>query len=206
MSNRLCKYESSTGKGLRLNITARMMAVQAPYNWGVKDSEGFFTRHFYRALLQRIFLDYGVVEAPQKQHVEMNDGSPLGWSGGTAPIILGGLRKSCYRSFVAYVRGALEKLCQGERADFFKEKMAHLKDEDIERYEEEYAERKQELSVTWSLMAFSAHVIEAVIVADRWLFLKEQDEVAEAWVEPIFEYSQSPRNLVVVGIKKNKET
>ena len=202
MSERLCNYEATTGKGLRLNITARMMAVQAPYNWGRKDSDGFFTRHFYRALLQRMFLDYGIVEAPQKEHVEANDGSPLGWSGETAPIILGSLRKSCYSSFVAYVRGALDKLFQGEQGPLFQQKMGHVTDEEIERYEEEYRERKKELSIIWSLMAFSANVIEAVIVSDRWLYLKEQDEVAQAWVEPIFDYALSPRNLVVVGIKR----
>jgi hypothetical protein len=51
-------------------------------------------------------------------------------------------------------------------------------------------------------MAFSAGVVEAVIVVDRWLWLKEQKEVEHAWVEPVFEYKHSPRNLVVVGIKK----
>lgn len=203
MSERLCNYESSSGKGLRLNITARMMAVQAPYNWGQKDSELFFKRHFYRALLQRIFLDCGIVEEPDQEHVETNDGSPLGWSGATAPIIIGGLKKSCYNSFVDYVRGALEKLTKdSERGALFEEKMRHLSDEDLNRYEHDYQERGKELSVIWSLMAFSASVVEAVIVSDRWLYLKEHEEVAAAWVEPVFEYSLSPRNLVVVGIKR----
>lgn len=205
MSHRLCNYESPTGKGLRLNITARMMAVQAPQNWGKKDSEGFFKRHFFRALLQKIFMDRGVVEQPKPEHVENNNGSPLGWSGGsgTAPIILGSLRKSCYESFVAYVRGALAKLVEDkDRGGFFREKMGDITDQEIEGYEREYAERGKELSVMWSLMAFSAGIIEAAIVVDRWLFLKEQDEVAEAWVEPVFEFRHSPRNLVVVGVKK----
>lgn len=179
------------------------MAVQAPFNWGRKDSEAFFTRHFYRALLQRIFLDCGVVEQPNPEHVEANDGSPLGWSGGTAPINIGSLKKSCYSNYVNYVRGALEKLAQDpERGTFFQEKMAHLTDKEILRYEEEFSERKKELSVIWSMMAFSANVIEAVIVVDRWLYLKEQDQVEACWVEPIFDYALSPRNLVVVGIKK----
>ena len=58
MSHRIGTYN---GDGLRLNITARMMAVQAPQNWTEKESDVFFTRHFYRALLQKVFLDYGVV-------------------------------------------------------------------------------------------------------------------------------------------------
>ena len=84
------------------------MAVQAPANWGEKDSETFFTRHFYRALLQRIFLDRGVIGPPDAS----NTGgiSPAGHSSGGVPILIGHLRKSCLASFVAYVRGALEKL------------------------------------------------------------------------------------------------
>lgn len=205
MSTRLCNQDTSSGKGVRLNITARMMAVQAPQNWGKKDSEDFFKRHFYRALLQRIFLDKGIVPAPQPADVENNNGSPLGWSagGGTAPIILGSLRKSCYESFVAYVRGALEKLVNDPtRGEQFTEKMASMSDEEIRGYETDFKERGKELSVMWSLMAFSAGVIEAAIVVDRWLFLKEQDDVADAWVEPVFEFKHSPRNLVVVGVKK----
>lgn len=153
--------------------------------------------------MQRIFLDCGIVKQPNDEHVETNDSSPLGWSGGTAPINIGSLRKSCYANFVSYVRGALDKLVQDpERGTEFQEKMGHLTDEEILQYEERYSERKKELNVIWSLMAFSANVVEAVIVVDRWLYLKEHDEIAEAFVEPVFEYAQSPRNLVVVGIKK----
>jgi hypothetical protein len=42
-----------------------------------------------------------------------------------------------------------------------------------------------------------------LIVVDRWLFLREHgDVVSECWVEPVFDYGLSPRNLVVVGIKR----
>ncbi|KAJ2966379.1 hypothetical protein NQ176_g10178 [Zarea fungicola] len=47
-----------------------------------------------------------------------------------------------------------------------------------------------------------ATLIEALIVTDRWVWLKEQDEVKDAWVETVFDFKQSPRNMVVVGIKK----
>jgi len=206
MSQRLCTYPTTSGPGVRLNITARMMAVQAPQNWGKTDSEGFFTRHFYRALLQRVFLDIGIVASPTDED-EVGDRSPLAWTGGggTAPIILGSLRKAAYADFVSYVRAAQAKLCQDEdptRAAVFEERLGGLSDDDIRGYETGFAERKKELSVMWSLMAFSAGVIEATIVTDRWLFLREQEEVAEAWVEPVFAYDISPRNLVVVGVKK----
>ena len=80
--------------------------------------------------------------------------------------------------------------------------MGSMTDSEIEDYEHRFAERKNDLSVIWSLMAFSAGVIEAMIVVDRWLWLKEQENVKECWVEPVFDYGLSPRNLVVVGIKQ----
>ncbi|OCK76839.1 hypothetical protein K432DRAFT_385143 [Lepidopterella palustris CBS 459.81] len=199
--------------GVRLNITARMMAVQAPQNWGHEDSDLFFTRHFYRALLQRIFLDRGVVSPP------IDSGGVFGGSGsarsdsaiegdeGTTPLTIGTLRRFCYDNFVSYVRGALAKLTSPNTfcsvdPTFIASKMDGLTDEDILGYEERYRDRKKELSVMWSLMAFCAGVVEAIVVVDRWLWLKEQEEVETAWVEPVFEYSMSPRNLVVVGIKR----
>jgi hypothetical protein len=218
--------EEEPPKGIRLNITARMMAVQAPFNWGAVDSDLFFTRHFYRALLQRIFLDRGVVSAPVDAHniigsaVSANGhtshvnwtppygrGPGLSSDGTSTPLTIGTLRKFAYGDFVSYVRAAVGKLVSPNSfclvdPNFIKGKMDGLTDDDIRNYEAKYAEKKLELSVMWSLMAFSAGVVEAVIVTDRWLWLKEQDEVEQAWVEPVFEYKHSPRNLVVVGIKK----
>ncbi|KAK8209171.1 hypothetical protein M8818_003866 [Zalaria obscura] len=205
MSDRLCNLEHDREKGLRLNITARMMAVQAPQNWGRKDSADFFKRHFFRALLQRVFVDQGIIDAPttRADEEEVGNLSPLGFTGGTIPIIIGSLRKSCYRDFVSYVRGAAVKLAEEpERGAVFKERLGAMSDDEIRDYEERYQERKKELSVMWSLMAFSAGVVEATIVIDRWLWLKEQEGIAEAWVEPVFDFKLSPRNLVVVGIKK----
>lgn len=213
-------------KGLRLNITARMMAVQAPFNWGRADSELFFARHFYRALLQRIFLERGVVSAPSADdglvggavsangHTSRVNWTPrdgrgpgLSSDGSCTPLTIGTLRKFAYSDFVSYVRAAVAKLtapnsfCEVD-PEFIKGKMEGLSDEEIKGYEERYGEKKHELSVMWSLMAFSAGVVEAVVVTDRWLWLREQEEVERAWVEPVFDYALSPRNLVVVGIKK----
>ena len=203
MSDRLAAYKHQRGEGVRLNITARMMAVQAPKNWTPKDSDAFFTRHFYRALLQKIFLDRGVVGPSADGKQPVRSPSPRGWTGAGQPIILGSLRKSCYHSFTAYVRGAVEKL-QGDPVlgSSIAKSMNGLTDEDIARYELSYRHKKKELSIVWTLMAFSAGVVESIIVVDRWLYLKENDKVGECWVEAIFDYQQSPRNLVVVGIKK----
>jgi hypothetical protein len=196
MSDRLGTYNED---GLRLNITARMMAVQAPQNWTEKESESFFTRHYYRALLQKVFLDRGVV-SKMRRDFNGEEGGPES----TDPVIIGSLRKGCYGSFKAYVRGALEKLnLDPERGSFVHEKMGDITDEEIDNYARRYERLKKELSVTWSLMAFSAGVVESLIVVDRWLFLREHQElVKDCWVEAVFDYHQSPRNLVVVGIKR----
>ena len=96
MSERVSTYD---GKGIRFNITARMMACQAPLNWGPADSDSFFTRHFYRAVLQKIFLDKGVISKVYhgKHDSEEENTSPFNVS--TNPVIIGSLGKSCYKTF-----------------------------------------------------------------------------------------------------------
>ncbi|KAL2010652.1 hypothetical protein VTN00DRAFT_6459 [Thermoascus crustaceus] len=201
MSKRLEEYPYENGTGIKLNITARTMAVQAPYNWGRDDSEGFFTRHFYRTLLQRILLDRGVVPKPETRpniYEKPESDSP----GGT-PLIVGSLRKAAFASFPAYVRAAVAKLVRDPTYGTKIEKeMMGISDEELERYVRDYLPSKKNLSIVWSLMAFSASVVEAIIVIDRWQFLREHDVVKECWVEPVFDYSESPRNLAVIGIKK----
>ena len=203
MSERLATYKHPHGEGVRFNITARMMACQAPHNWTAIDCESFFTRHFYRALLQRIFLDRGVVGKPTDA-ANTARGSSRGWTGLGPSLTIGSLRKACYASFTAYVRGAIAKLAEDQdHGANITEQMKGLTDEEIILYEEKYKCKKKELSIIWSLMAFSASVVESSIVVDRWLWLKEQEEVEGCWVEAVFDYKQSPRNLVVVGTKKS---
>ncbi|GKT40821.1 uncharacterized protein ColSpa_01002 [Colletotrichum spaethianum] len=214
LSETLSTYK---GQGVRMNITARMMACQAPQNWTQSESDDFFTRHLFRAVLQKIFLDRGVINkvyhrdpdaAAAATGTEAGDApeeSPFNTS--TNPVIIGSLRKACYRSLKDYVRGAVAKLTTNREysqySDVIRERMADMSDEDIAAYEQEYLSRKKEVAAVWSLMAFSATVVESLIVTDRWLFLREHaDVVRDCWVETVFDYKESPRNMVVVGIKK----
>lgn len=213
MSRRVSTYNE---QGIRFNITARMMACQAPQNWTEKESDSFFSRHFFRAVLQKMFLDKGVISKiyhdqgghggdSQGDGEERGKDSPFNVS--TNPVIIGSLGKSCYKSFHAYVRGAIKKLTTHDEYTQYSriigEKMGNISDEEIDEYVTAYAGRKRELSAVWSLMAFSACVVESLIVTDRWLFLREHaDVVQDSWVESVFDYKESPRNLVVVGIKK----
>ncbi|KAL1875975.1 hypothetical protein Plec18167_005236 [Paecilomyces lecythidis] len=201
MSKRLEDVVYEGGTGMKLNITARMMAVQAPYNWGKEDSESFFTRHFYRALLQRILLDKKIIPKPGVPADPYSMESASEETPGT-PLIVGSLRKGAFNSFNAYVRAAVSRLVRdpnyGPKID---KEMSGISDEELEHYVEAYNSAKHNLSVVWSLMAFSANVVEAIIVTDRWQFLREHDVVKDCWVEPVFDYGQSPRNLAVIGIK-----
>ncbi|KAM0278548.1 hypothetical protein ACHAQH_005116 [Verticillium albo-atrum] len=217
ISKRLTEYE---GHGVRFNITARMMACQAPANWTEAESHGFFTRNLYRAVLQKMFLDRGVItkvyhrpsgegqtttaSADGEQRKEGESDTPFDVS--TNPVTIGSLNKRCYVSFNAYVRGAVKKLTTNKEytkySAIVQAKMGDITDEEIADYEVRFASRGREVSAIWSLMAFSAGIVESLIVTDRWLYLKEAEVVKDAWVETVFNYKQSPRNLVVVGIKK----
>ena len=206
--------------GIRLNITARMMAVQAPHNWGPEDCADFFKRHFYRALLQKILYDLGVITTGLSTSLS-NDGNSLSGTPDlsnpdtTNPLIIGSLGKSAFSSFPKYVDTALTKLTNPSTSTLTPNQITDLASRTspdiltpalIQHYETTYAAHKKRLSVIWSLMAFSAGVIESLIVTDRWLWLREQDTLdpEQCWVEPVFNYKQSPRNLVVVGVKKRE--
>ncbi|KAJ8114018.1 hypothetical protein ONZ43_g5005 [Nemania bipapillata] len=174
----------------------RMMACQAPHNWTEAESDGFFTRHFFRAVLQKIFLDRGVISKIYHDGTPVEDGTDSS-------------TQSPFNSLHTYVRGAIAKLTTSsdyhEQRDIIKERMSDITDEEIAKYESQYGPRKRELSAIWTLMAFSAVVVESLIVTDRWLFLRQHsDSVQDCWVETVFDYRQSPRNLVVVGVKKPK--
>lgn len=205
------RFSTHGGAGVRFNITAKMMACQAPHNWTREDSEGFFTRHFFQAVLQMMFLDRGVVGRIWHRKSPPSGGTdrPSGpFDVSTNSVAIGGLRKHCYVSLRAYVRGAVEKLTMSteykQYAAVMRDKMAAMTDAEIDRYESEFLPRRRELCVIWNLMAFSAMVVESLIVADRWAFLTEHDDVVQAaWVETVFDYKQSPRNLVVVGVKRD---
>lgn len=178
--------------GMKLNITARALAMQAPYNWGHDDSEVSFTRHFFRALLQRILVDHNIIPKPEDTTDDKTDS-----------IIIGKLPKAAFKSFTAYIRAATIKMSRDPvYGSQVQERIATMTDEDINCYETQYLHTRKHMSIVWSLMAFSSQLIESIIVVDRWQFLREQDSVKHCWVQPVFDYGLSPRNLAVIGLKK----
>jgi hypothetical protein len=187
--------------GVKLNITARALAVQAPYNWGFNDSEVSFTRHFFRALLQRILVDRRILPKPSVPEDAFSDGTYS--EARTNTILIGALPKAAFKSFTAYIRAATIKMSRDPiYGSQVQEHIATMTDEEIHCYETQYHHARKHMSVVWSLMAFSAQLVEAIIVVDRWQFLREQDSVKDCWVQPVFDYRESPRNLAVIGLKK----
>lgn len=187
--------------GVKLNITARALAVQAPYNWSFNDSEQSFTRHFFRALLQRILVDRNILPKPSVPEDVFSDGTSQ--EARTNSIIIGSLPKAAFKSFTAYIRAATIKMSRDPIYSLqVQEHIATLTDDEIQRYETQYLHARKHMSAVWSLMAFSAQLVEAIIVVDRWQFLREQDSVKDCWVQPVFDYSKSPRNLAVIGLRK----
>ncbi|KAI9658881.1 MAG: hypothetical protein M1829_006622 [Trizodia sp. TS-e1964] len=203
ISHQMEHYLHPHGQGITfLNIIARMMAVQAPFNWTPERSNDFFTRHFYRALLQRLFLDRGVIlPNPVPTARDGNDGSCCPEESSFRPIVIGSLRKPSYESFPAYVQGVMEKFANTTLGECLVSRMGDMTAADLGAYEENYKARKKDLSIVWTLMALSAGVVESMIAVDRWLYLRERKEIKECWVETVFDYQMSPRNLVVVGVK-----
>lgn len=202
MSKLYENYRSpGTNAGMRLNITARALAVQAPHNWTQKDCDVSFTRHFFRALLERILVDRGVIPNPSDSEEPSSDGSHK--ESKAEALIIGSVPKSAYKSFIAYVHAATIKMSQDPvYGSKVQDNVAILTDKEIDNYETQYGQAKKHIGIMWSLMAFSAQIVESIIVVDRWQYLREQDSVKECWVEPVFEYGQSPRNLAVIGLKK----
>lgn len=207
---------------VHLNITARSMACQAIQNWTKETSEAFFNRHYYRALLQRVLLDRKVVkvstiegggegEVIATEQEEATRGLPKG-----TPLIIGSLRKPAYANFNSYVQHALVKI----RALYpdLPPSQLDIPDEEVAGYTDRFGVRRKQLCIIWTLMAFTAALVESLILVDRLKYCEEvfADEERKwvekkregkrwvrgrVWVRVGFEFEHSPRNLVICAVK-----
>ncbi|KAK9454560.1 methyltransferase domain-containing protein [Dipodascopsis uninucleata] len=171
--------------------SARMLACQAPATWTRKTRDAFFKRHFYRALLQRIYLDRGFIN-PEKVNHRQDD-----------RIQVGSLRKQWYKSFAIYCQGASRRVRETYGMKYPPEKRELLVvSEDVATvYIQKYNDKYKRLAILWTLMATAVgSLTEALIHLDRLFFIKEQG-AKEAYVSVVFDQEISARNLMVVGIK-----
>ncbi|KAK9346343.1 methyltransferase domain-containing protein [Lipomyces starkeyi] len=179
MSRQLQSYS------IPLPITARMLACQAPATWTRETREGFFTRHFYRALLQLIFNDRGLLGQSENH------------------ILIGSLRKQWYSSFQTYCRGACKRAAETYDAkfDLSCDNPFDISEDVAMEYHDRLISKKRRLCILWTLMACTvAPLTEALIHLDRYYFLKENG-ASEVHVSVVFDQGISARNLMVVGLK-----
>ena len=82
-----------------------------------------------------------------------------------------------------------------------------LDDESIDyanRLFEEYKDRAMLTGINWTLRCVMAPLIEAALLVDRVLFLKQSPRIKYAALVPVFDIGLSPRNMAIVAIKKDK--
>ena len=114
---------------------------------------------------------------PRKNLVNQEDSRPV-W----------GIRNGDLKNFQAYAARALQSLKLSEC----------VSTAEIAEYEERYQHRSNETAILWTFSVLLCRVVESVIALDREFFLREAG-LEEVDVLPIFDYKESPRNLMVVA-------
>jgi hypothetical protein len=154
---------------LNLSTSALITGCQAPTNWAHNPDSPFARKHWYRAVLEKLLHDKKLVN---------QDGQRPVW----------GIRNGDLRSFQAYAARALQSL-----------KLSNdVTAEEIAEYEARYRHRTAETAILWTLSVLLCRVVESVIALDRVFFLREAG-LGDVDVLPIFDYKESPRNLMVVA-------
>ena len=96
------------------------------------------------------------------------------------------------KSFPAYAARALQSL----KLEIGKD----VTEEEISEYEERFQNRTAETAILWTLSVMLCRVVESAIALDRVFFLEEAG-LQSVDVVPIFNYKESPRNLMIVASK-----
>ena len=154
---------------LNLSTSALITGCQAPTNWIHTPNSLFGRKHWYRAVLEKLLHD--------KTLVNQEDSRPV-W----------GIRNGDLKNFQAYAARALQSLKLSEC----------VSTAEIAEYEERYQHRSNETAILWTFSVLLCRVVESVIALDREFFLREAG-LEEVDVLPIFDYKESPRNLMVVA-------
>ena len=155
---------------LKLSTSALITGCQAPTNWTHKPDSLFGRKYWYRAVLEKLLYDKKLV------------------SQGPRPVW--GIRTCDLRNFGAYAARALHSLKLEVGKD--------ITEEDIAEYEERYKGRVAETAILWTLSVLLCRIVESVIALDRVFFLQEAG-LENIDVLPIFNYQESPRNLMIVA-------
>ncbi|KAI5196678.1 hypothetical protein E4T39_07697 [Aureobasidium subglaciale] len=157
---------------LQLSTSALITGCQAPTNWIHNPDSIFARKHWYRAVSEKLLYDKKLV----------TQGSRPVW----------GIRNGDMKSFTAYTTRALQSLKLKIGKD--------VTEEEIAEYEQRYQHRTAETAILWTLSVLLCRVVESVIALDRIFYLREAG-MEEVDVLPIFDYKESPRNMMVVASK-----
>ena len=160
---------------LNLSSSALISGCQAPTNWTHNPNSLFARKHWYRAVLEKLLYDKKLVNQEQR---------PV-W----------GIRNCDLQSFRAYVARALQSL----KLEIGKD----VTEEEIAEYEERYQSRTAETAILWTLSVLLCRVVESAITLDRAFFLQEAG-LQDVDILPIFDYKESPRNLMITASKESR--
>lgn len=165
-----------------LSPTALMTGCQAPNNWERSDltkaRSSYSKKQFYRAVLEKLFFDNGV---------RIDDaGNRPNW----------GIRKGDLETFEKFTRRAMHCLGVDE------EKITAA---EMSRYEQRYQKHEVRIAILWTLSTLCCKAVESLIALDRYWFLLEHG-AENVDIVPIFNYTVSPRNLMMVAGKQQTHT
>ncbi|KAI8617140.1 methyltransferase domain-containing protein [Chytriomyces sp. MP71] len=185
----LSSYLLSQSPRFHLGFSARTLACQATCRWTEPDDGGAenFKKHHYRALLQFVLHQHGLMERARNNSKPSPDHD----------IIIGRLKPNAFSSgFASYAKLALSRL----HIDADAEGLAH---EILQRYDDRYKGRELEIAIVWTLRSMMGDIFESLLLADRFLFLTEQlqDDGSLVQLVPLFEPIISPRNMALIAVK-----
>ncbi|KAI9189553.1 hypothetical protein H9P43_000986 [Blastocladiella emersonii ATCC 22665] len=177
---------------VHLGWTARMLACQSTCRWSTQGDAAAeaFRRHLYRALLQ------------QWIHA----------AAGTSPVVAvhtAKTRRGHLPPFSVYARGAVEALARdhpdAEWTAALVEKTGMATDAELDAFHDESVKQGalKKIALVWTLRALMAEAIESLILVDRYLWIVE-DGRGDAVLFPLFDHVDSPRNCVILGIKREE--
>ncbi|ORZ37107.1 methyltransferase domain-domain-containing protein [Catenaria anguillulae PL171] len=177
------KAHAQTPIAMPLNSTAT--PVRVPMGHAGDAAKDAFKRHVYRALLQ----------------VWITRHTP----GAESPVVAvhtTKTRRGALPPFPEYAREApwVKPLVEGTGA---------AKDEDLEAFYQQWVlegKAVRKIAFMWTLRALMAGALESLILVDRYCWMQEVvggEDKGWSALFPLFDEVDSPRNCVVVGIKKD---
>lgn len=160
---------------ISLTRNMKMVACQSPSRWKMKPQKtrNFLKRHFYRALLEFcVVSDIGAEPAVESL------------------TRVGNIPDADLISFERYATRAFQNM-KLQITDISKLVQLH----------EDKRHLEKALAFMWSMRALLGPVVEAVILADRYHYAKEQLPNAKISLQAVLDPDYSPRNMSLIVIK-----